>query len=998
MGWASSAQQSTNVVDYLLTYDATTARYTAWVVPRYSVPNSNNTSVNNTERGGTAQFTIKVPSSFVITNMVDVNGVWDKSSTRLGPGNPGQESFWSNQLDPTVNYYAIGKAASETNYGIFTTDAPVKLFTFQGNGCLGPLAVLEAGNPFITEANNIGLNVANSFYSLSGTPPGGNQTPLEQFRNATGTNALCAAPAGVTANPDSRTMTTGTFITISVLANDTRNGQPASTTSVNVTLTTPPATGTATVNANGTITFTPVAGFTGPVSFTYTICDSTQPTVCSSAPVSLTVNPVPVALVTTPDNQTLTAGTFTTISVLANDTRNGQPVSIANVTVTVTTPASGTATVNANGTITFTPAPGFTGPLSLTYTVCDIAQPTVCSSSPISLTVNPAPAVLTANPDSRTMTAGTFTTISVLANDTRNGQPVSTTSVNVTLTTPPATGTATVNANGTITFTPVMGFTGPVSFTYTICDSTQPTVCSSAPVSLTVNPAPAVLTANPDSQTLTAGVATTIPVLGNDFNNGQPASATSVTVSISTPPNTGTATVNANGTIGFTPAVGFTGPVSFTYTICDIAQTSVCASAPVSLTVNPVPVVLVANPDALTLTAGVATTIPVLVNDLSNGQPVSISTVTVTVTTPASGTATVNPDGTVTFIPAVGFTGPISFTYTICDNTQPTICSSAPVSLTVSPVPAVLTANPDALTLTAGMTTTLPVLINDFNNGQPASTTSVTVSISTPPNTGTATVNADGTIGFTPAVGFTGPVSFTYTICDIAQTSVCASAPVSLTVQAAPNQSADLLITKKVSQAGSAVGDVVSFTITVQNMGPGSAVGVVVTDTLLRNSTVQLQGTPTPSKGSFNAATGLWTVGDLTANETVTFVLSVRLLSEGVVVNVASVTATGSQDPNETNNLASACTSVPYVLCSGESLTVSVPRDYQNVQWYRNGNSTAVFTGNTVTIDLPGTYTVSSSNGSCPIAGCCPIVIQQGACCPPDACVPFVIRKTKSRI
>ena len=385
-------------------------------------------------------------------------------------------------------------------------------------------------------------------------------------------------------------------------------------------------------------------------------------------------------------------------------------------------------------------------------------------------------------------------------------------------------------------------------------------------------------------------------------------------------------------------------------------------------------------------------------NDTSNGQPVSLSTVTVTVTTPASGTATVNPDGTVTFTPAAGFTGPVSFTYTICALTQPTVCASAPVSLTVNPVPAVLTANPDALTLTAGVATTIPVLVNDFNNGQPASTTSVTVSISTPPTSGTATVNPDGTIGFIPAVGFTGPVSFTYTICDIAQTSVCASALVSLIVNPAPNQSADLLITKKVSQAGSAVGDVVSFTITVQNMGPGSAVGVVVTDTLLRNSTVQLQGTPTPSKGSFNVATGLWTVGDLTANETVTFVLSVRLLSEGVVVNVASVTATGSQDPNETNNLSSACTSVPYVLCSGESLTVSVPREYQNVQWYRNGNPTAVFTGNTVTIDLPGTYTVSSSNGSCPIAGCCPIVVQQGACCPPDACVPFVIRKTKSRL
>ena len=205
------------------------------------------------------------------------------------------------------------------------------------------------------------------------------------------------------------------------------------------------------------------------------------------------------------------------------------------------------------------------------------------------------------------------------------------------------TVTATVNPNGTISFTPAPGFTGPISFTYTICDITQPTVCASAPVSLTVNPIPAMLTANPDALTLTAGLATTIPVLANDFNNGAPASITSVAVSISTPPASGTATVNPDGTISFTPAPGFTGPISFTYTICDLVQTSVCASAPISLTVNPVPVVLVTNPDNQTLTAGSPTNIPVLANDTRNGTPVSISAVTVTVTTPVSGTATCQP-------------------------------------------------------------------------------------------------------------------------------------------------------------------------------------------------------------------------------------------------------------------------------------------------------------------------------------------------------------------
>ncbi len=65
LSW-SQVQVSANTVDYKVTYDAATNRYTAWVVPRYNVPNTtapiNNTAA--TEFGGTAQFTIKAPASF----------------------------------------------------------------------------------------------------------------------------------------------------------------------------------------------------------------------------------------------------------------------------------------------------------------------------------------------------------------------------------------------------------------------------------------------------------------------------------------------------------------------------------------------------------------------------------------------------------------------------------------------------------------------------------------------------------------------------------------------------------------------------------------------------------------------------------------------------------------------------------------------------------------------------------------------------------------------
>ncbi|GAA4421303.1 hypothetical protein GCM10023187_57100 [Nibrella viscosa] len=210
-------------------------------------------------------------------------------------------------------------------------------------------------------------------------------------------------------------------------------------------------------------------------------------------------------------------------------------------------------------------------------------------------------------------------------------------------------------------------------------------------------------------------------------------------------------------------------------------------------------------------------------------------------------------------------------------------------------------------------------------------------------------------------------------------------------------QSADVRVTKVVSNAQSTVGGVVSFTVTVQNLGPGAAANVTVTDTLARSSTVQMQGPAVVSRGTFNSTTGLWMVGNLNAGETATMVMSVQLRAEGVITNYASVSST-TADPNSGNNLASACVSVPVQLCTGETLVVSIPAGFQNVQWFRNGQPvTGGVTATSITITQGGNYTVTAANGACPLGGgCCPIIVQAIDCCPAAVCVPFVISKTRS--
>ena len=76
------------------------------------------------------------------------------------------------------------------------------------------------------------------------------------------------------ANNDSATTLTNTPVSVNILANDTKNGVPP----VDVadlqglpTITLPPSNGTATVNLDGTVTYTPNPGFVGPDYFDYTI-------------------------------------------------------------------------------------------------------------------------------------------------------------------------------------------------------------------------------------------------------------------------------------------------------------------------------------------------------------------------------------------------------------------------------------------------------------------------------------------------------------------------------------------------------------------------------------------------------------------------------------------------------------------------------------------------------------------------------------------------------
>ncbi|MEZ5007123.1 MAG: Ig-like domain-containing protein [Chitinophagales bacterium] len=214
-------------------------------------------------------------------------------------------------------------------------------------------------------------------------------------------------------------------------------------------------------------------------------------------------------------------------------------------------------------------------------------------------------------------------------------------------------------------------------------------------ISLTVdlNTAPNAVTDN----TSTVSTPITIDVLSNDYDSdGDNITLTSI---ISAPNNGGAAIINNNGTPGditddfvdYTPTGLYIGVETFTYQICDDGTPSLCSTGTVNVTVtepntapNAVADNAVSNTEAITIN--------VLSND-SDPQGDNITLSSITVGPNHGAIASINNNGTpgnltddyIDFSPSGAYFGVETFTYQICDDGSPSLCSTATVNVTVSP-------------------------------------------------------------------------------------------------------------------------------------------------------------------------------------------------------------------------------------------------------------------------------------------------------------------------
>jgi len=225
-------------------------------------------------------------------------------------------------------------------------------------------------------------------------------------------------------------------------------------------------------------------------------------------------------------------------------------------------PALGTLVFHADGAFTYTaarqPTAGFVDTDYFTFRAYDGSA--WSDPAEITITITPVNDAPVAVDDEGSTSRNRAVTIDALVNDSDpDGDPIHVASV-----TQPANGSAVVNPDGTVTYTPQAGWSGIDPFTYTVSDDSGATVVATVTVTVQDNTAPS---ATPGAFTVTEGATHTGAVTGTD------ADGDALTFEVVTGPALGALVFQANGSFIYTaarqPTAGFVDTDYFTFRAFD---------------------------------------------------------------------------------------------------------------------------------------------------------------------------------------------------------------------------------------------------------------------------------------------------------------------------------------------------------------------------------------------------------------------------------------------
>ena len=303
-------------------------------------------------------------------------------------------------------------------------------------------------------------------------------------------------------------------------------------------------------------------------------------------------------------------------NVLVNDTLNGNPATLATVTLTqVSTTNPGVTLNTADGSVNVAPGTP-SGSYVVTYQICEILNPNNCDSATVTVVVNNA--VIDAVNDAGAPIIGATggqSVPNVLVNDTLNGNPATLATVTLTQVSTTNPGVTLNTADGSVNVAPGTP-SGSYVVTYQICEILNPNNCDTATVTVVVNNANIDAVNDAGAPIIGATGGQSFPnVLVNDTLNGNPATLATVTLTQVSTTNPGVTLNTADGSVNVAPGTP-SGSYVVTYQICEILNPNNCDSATVTVVVNNAVIDAVNDAGAPIIGATGGQSVPnVLVND-----------------------------------------------------------------------------------------------------------------------------------------------------------------------------------------------------------------------------------------------------------------------------------------------------------------------------------------------------------------------------------------------
>ena len=509
-----------------------------------------------------------------------------------------------------------------------------------------------------------------------------------------------------------------------------------------------------TMNANGSFTLDPRGAFDwlkqGEIyndTFSYVVMDHSL-SVASDDNFSVNMSTSNNVLPVLANDVVLSAvgGAFTVVGVSAPD-------------------HGGTVSINAsNNALIYTPAAGYVGPETFTYTNAD----GLGGGDWAKVSVTVAGSVLYAVNDAFTVAKGTTNSLNLLANDVI----IPATGANVSIVGLIASnlnGTVTLNGTGpnnSVNYTPGISAPYTETFGYIIASGS---LMATGSVTVAVLDRSGSLPSGKDIFTLLAGSANNpLNVLANDFILPGSSSNLFLTGFDSVSNLTGTVVKNNTGTrLLYTPQSGVTSEAGcLTYYFAD----GLGGSGSNKLNIQVVSGGFFANDDNFVLYKNSTNTLAVMVNDVilpNLGQTLYISDIGIGTNAPTHGSVTINGAGTgLIYVPTNGYASSDDFTYEITDGSPSRAQGHVHVTiLDNSRIPS----NPDCYRVAReSANNSLPVLANDYSLPLESGPFSIVGLVTngvhaTIAITGT---NSNNTLLYTPNAGFIGRDSFSYIFAD----------------------------------------------------------------------------------------------------------------------------------------------------------------------------------------------------------------------------------------